>query len=98
MNESTETAQNLIVENIYSHAVLEFQRFAGLNETGECCFVKCHFFNVFWFEGLLDDQTMSMMNAPRCGNKDKVGHGEEARRRKRYALQGKLNKAMICDV
>lgn len=30
-----------------------------------------------------------MMNAPRCGNKDMVGHGEEARRRrKRYALQG----------
>ena len=39
---------------------------------------------------------MSMMNAPRCGNKDKVGHGEEARRRKRYALQGKIN-FLLCS-
>ena len=35
-----------------------------------------------------------MMNAPRCGNQDLNGHGEEARRRrrrrKRYALQGKV--------
>ncbi|KAI2810198.1 calcium ion binding [Blomia tropicalis] len=71
MNESTDAAQNLISENTYLFALAEFQRFAGLNETG-----------------LLDEDTMHMMNAPRCGNKDKVGHGEEARRRKRYALQG----------
>jgi len=36
----------------------------------------------------LDEHTMEMMNSPRCGNKDKVGHGEDAKRRKRYALQG----------
>ncbi|XP_017483196.1 PREDICTED: matrix metalloproteinase-14-like [Rhagoletis zephyria] len=71
MNESTDAAQNLISENTYSHALMDFQRFAGLNETGT-----------------LDEETVSMMGAPRCGNKDKIGHGEEARRRKRYALQG----------
>ncbi len=38
--------------------------------------------------GTLDEQTKSMMNAPRCGNRDRVGHSEDARRRKRYALQG----------
>lgn len=35
MNESTDAAQNLISENIYAHAVMDFQRFAGLNETGK---------------------------------------------------------------
>lgn len=34
MNESTDAAQNLISENTYSHALADFQRFAGLNETG----------------------------------------------------------------
>nr|XP_046913387.1 matrix metalloproteinase-19-like isoform X2 [Dermatophagoides farinae] len=73
MNESEDSASShLISENIYSHAVMEFQRFAGINESG-----------------ILDEETIQMMNAPRCGNKDLVGHGEEARRRrKRYALQG----------
>jgi hypothetical protein len=36
----------------------------------------------------LDEETLEMMNSPRCGNKDKVGHSEDAKRRKRYALQG----------
>jgi matrix metalloproteinase-14 (membrane-inserted) len=69
MNESA--AANLISEKTYSNAVMEFQRFAGINETG-----------------ILDEQTIEMMNSPRCGNKDKVGHSEDAKRRKRYALQG----------
>ncbi|XP_054159824.1 stromelysin-3-like [Oppia nitens] len=69
MNESV--AANLVSEKTYSDAVLEFQRFAGLNQTG-----------------LLDDETIQTMNSPRCGNKDKVGHSEDAKRRKRYALQG----------
>ena len=34
MNESTDAAQNLISENTYLFALAEFQRFAGLNETG----------------------------------------------------------------
>ena len=38
--------------------------------------------------GQLDNQTLTMMNMPRCGVKDKVGFGTNARR-KRYALQGK---------
>ncbi|CAL4067849.1 unnamed protein product [Meganyctiphanes norvegica] len=37
--------------------------------------------------GDLDDETIKMMNTPRCGVKDKVGYGSVARR-KRYALQG----------
>lgn len=37
--------------------------------------------------GELDDLTLEMMNTPRCGVKDKVGYGSNARR-KRYALQG----------
>jgi len=37
--------------------------------------------------GDLDDETIKMMNTPRCGVKDKVGYGVAARK-KRYALQG----------
>lgn len=53
-----------------SIAIKDFQRFVGLEETGE-----------------LDNDTLIMMNAPRCGVKDRIGHSESARR-KRYALQG----------
>jgi matrix metalloproteinase-14 (membrane-inserted) len=38
--------------------------------------------------GELDPETVELMGMPRCGVRDKVGH--DARRRKRYALQGKL--------
>ena len=35
MNESEDSASShLISENIYSQAIMEFQRFAGLNESG----------------------------------------------------------------
>jgi hypothetical protein len=37
--------------------------------------------------GVLDDETMEMMEMPRCGVKDVVGKKEQ-HRRKRYALQG----------
>lgn len=37
--------------------------------------------------GILDNETIEMMNVPRCGVRDRVGHGDSARR-KRYALQG----------
>lgn len=108
MNESEDSASShLISENIYSHAVMEFQRFAGINESGmiDQSFVSLtnmivffSFWNFYFslknfssFLGILDEETIQMMNAPRCGNKDLVGHGEEARRRrKRYALQGKV--------
>ena len=38
----------------------------------------------------MDDETVELMNTPRCGVKDIVGHGAttKRRRRKRYALQG----------
>ncbi|CAG7816605.1 unnamed protein product [Allacma fusca] len=36
--------------------------------------------------GELDDETLQLMNMPRCGVRDKIGH--DARRKKRYALQG----------
>uniref|UniRef100_T1INB6 PNPLA domain-containing protein n=1 Tax=Strigamia maritima TaxID=126957 RepID=T1INB6_STRMM len=62
---------SLITEDYIKKAVIEFQRFAGLNQTG-----------------ILDNSTMTMMNMPRCGVKDKVGYGLEAKRKKRYALQG----------
>lgn len=39
------------------------------------------------YTGLLDPETIKMMNTPRCGNKDKA-HTHESRRSKRYALQG----------
>ncbi|XP_045581009.1 matrix metalloproteinase-14 isoform X2 [Procambarus clarkii] len=51
-------------------SIMEFQAFAGLNQTGD-----------------LDKLTLEMMNMPRCGVKDKVGFGADARK-KRYALQG----------
>lgn len=37
--------------------------------------------------GDLDEETMELMQAPRCGVKDKVGFGSDTRS-KRYALQG----------
>ena len=39
------------------------------------------------FTGVMDNATASVMKLPRCGNKDNVGLGVGARR-KRYALQG----------
>lgn len=44
----------------------------------------------FPISGTLDNDTVVMMNTPRCGVKDKIGHSNSARRKKRYALQGKL--------
>lgn len=38
--------------------------------------------------GELTDETVELMNTPRCGVKDQVGPGTQARRKKRYALQG----------
>ena len=38
--------------------------------------------------GELDDETIELMNTPRCGVKDNVGPGDDAKRKKRYALQG----------
>lgn len=38
--------------------------------------------------GELDSTTAELMEAPRCGVKDIIGHGATARRRKRYVLQG----------
>ncbi|GAB6022882.1 S-methylmethionine permease mmp1 [Chamberlinius hualienensis] len=68
--ESSSRSSNLLTEAALNGAIKEFQRFAGLNQTGS-----------------LDNETVVMMNTPRCGVKDKVGHGNNARR-KRYALQG----------
>ena len=47
-------------------AVMDFQAFAGINQTGE-----------------LDDLTVELMDTPRCGVKDIIGHGATARRKKR---------------
>eukprot|EP00090_Calanus_glacialis_P031534 TRINITY_DN5228_c0_g1_i1.p1 TRINITY_DN5228_c0_g1~~TRINITY_DN5228_c0_g1_i1.p1 ORF type:complete len:546 (-),score=123.28 TRINITY_DN5228_c0_g1_i1:69-1706(-) len=52
-------------------AVLDFQAFAGINQTGE-----------------LDPLTVELMETPRCGVRDIIGHGATARRKKRYVLQG----------
>lgn len=60
----------ILATDSLTDALKDFQRFAGLNQTGE-----------------LDNETITMMNTPRCGVKDKVGHSDSARR-KRYALQG----------
>jgi hypothetical protein len=38
--------------------------------------------------GELDSKTVEMMERPRCGVKDIVGHG--SRRERRYALQGEI--------
>jgi len=38
--------------------------------------------------GELDDETVNLMNTPRCGVKDKLSSEEEAKRKKRFALQG----------
>ncbi|KAG8201984.1 hypothetical protein JTE90_027456 [Oedothorax gibbosus] len=70
MNESNSNSASLISGEAVSSAIKDFQRFAGLLETGE-----------------LDNTTLTMMNMPRCGVRDKVGHSGSARK-KRYALQG----------
>ncbi|UYV80418.1 Mmp1 [Cordylochernes scorpioides] len=71
MDDKSDVSSALQHEDAIGQAIKEFQRFAGLNETGN-----------------LDNLTMAMMNTPRCGVRDRVGHGESARRRRRYALQG----------
>ena len=38
--------------------------------------------------GELNPETIELMNTPRCGVKDNVGPSDNARRKKRYALQG----------
>merc|ERR1711892_1264411 len=38
--------------------------------------------------GELDDLTVELMQTPRCGVRDIIGHGATARRKKRYVLQG----------
>ncbi|XP_035233830.1 stromelysin-3-like [Stegodyphus dumicola] len=70
MNESSSNSASLVSEEAVSLAIKDFQRFAGLVETGK-----------------LDNTTLTMMNLPRCGVRDKVGHSGSARK-KRYALQG----------
>jgi len=69
------SAQLLSADGLKNY-IMDFQGFAGLNQTG-----------------VLDDETIKMMNMPRCGVKDNVGggghdQGGNRRRRKRYALQG----------
>ncbi|XP_022253215.1 50 kDa hatching enzyme-like, partial [Limulus polyphemus] len=70
MNETSSKSSSLIDYGSLTIAIKDFQRFAGLNETG-----------------VIDNETITMMEMPRCGVKDKVGHSNSARR-KRYALQG----------
>lgn len=60
----------ILGQDVIISALKDFQRFAGLNQTGD-----------------LDNDTLIMMNTPRCGVKDRIGHSESARK-KRYALQG----------
>ena len=43
--------------------------------------------------GELDEQTVELMNTPRCGVKDKIRVSDDAKRKKRYALQGSTIKA-----
>ncbi|KAF2354216.1 Hemopexin-like repeat protein [Trinorchestia longiramus] len=73
MNSSATNPENgaLLSEDAVRQAIIDFQAFAGLEQTGE-----------------LDGETVEMMNRPRCGNRDKIGHGANTRRKKRYALQG----------
>ena len=47
-------------------AVMDFQAFAGINQTGE-----------------LDPLTVELMDTPRCGVRDIIGHGATAKRKKR---------------
>lgn len=38
--------------------------------------------------GVLDAETKKVMALPRCGNKDRLSMGDDAKRKKRFALQG----------
>lgn len=91
MNESTGPGANLVSEAAFHEGIRAFQRFAQINETGNtatslvpAALIRCPIVPI----GLLDEETIRMMNTPRCGNADH-GHSHHARRSKRYALQGK---------
>ena len=68
---SGKTANLISHEDLMRNSIAEFQRFAGLEQTG-----------------VMNEETEKMMDMPRCGVKDIVGHGARARK-KRYTLQGK---------
>ncbi|XP_022251649.1 matrix metalloproteinase-16-like [Limulus polyphemus] len=70
VDETSDKSSSLTDFNSLENSIKDFQRFAGLSETG-----------------VLDNDTITMMNMPRCGVKDIVGHSISARK-KRYALQG----------
>ena len=75
---SSPRSASLLHPDVMRNSIAEFQRFAGLAETGD-----------------LDDVTLEWMQKPRCGVKDLVGHGATAKRKKRYALQGKSIHAFL---
>ena len=54
------------LKSIVSTAVMDFQAFAGLDQTGE-----------------IDQVTKELMETPRCGVRDIIGHGATARRKRR---------------
>ncbi|XP_015790413.1 stromelysin-1 isoform X2 [Tetranychus urticae] len=80
------------------NAMIYLQRFGYMNESGAANLIAIdkyqdaikdfQRFSGINETGILDEETILMMNTPRCGNKDHNGQVEHARRRKRYALQG----------
>ena len=50
-------------------------------------------------EGEVDEATMNMMKVPRCGVPDLLGNqGSVAKRRRRYALQGKQTMCYMLQI
>ncbi|KAG9510208.1 Matrix metalloproteinase-14 [Fragariocoptes setiger] len=74
MNESSGSANNLISEEAFHEAIMSFQRFAGLRETGQL--------------DAKTIQYMEMPRCGNKDKSGRGENGKKRKRRKRYALQG----------
>jgi len=79
---------------------MKFQHLAGIEKTGTVpIFISLQnnklLKKIYIYPGFLDEQTLEMMNAPRCGNQDQNLQNAKTNRRKRYVIGGLFSSNII---